>query len=218
MSALRRWRRRMLPKTVPVLYWLVRLHGDSVRLKPVGWERYEKEERPIIFAAWHGRSFLATKFFRNLGYWILASNSRDGEMQNRLFRRFGFLTIRGSTGREGVRAAIESIRVLKTGARMTLTPDGPRGPSGVVQPGILTMAQKSGALIVPVGVSARNRWLFRSWDRYMVPKPFTKAVMVFGEPIEVPTGATAEQLESLRLEVERAMAAIEDDAERMVRP
>jgi lysophospholipid acyltransferase (LPLAT)-like uncharacterized protein len=97
---------------------------------------------------------------------------------------------------------------------MAFTPDGPRGPSGVVQEGIMLMAKKSGAAIVPVGVSARPRWLAPTWDRYMVPLPFSRAVMVFGGPMHVPEGADEEELERLRLELQEQMHSLEAEAER----
>ncbi|MGC5340985.1 DUF374 domain-containing protein, partial [Escherichia coli] len=76
-------------------------------------------------------------------------------MQNRVFTHLGFKVIRGRTGRGGVRAAVEAIKTLRSGATMAMTPDGPRGPSAVLQDGVIFMAQKSGAALVPVGISAR---------------------------------------------------------------
>lgn len=212
---MKRWLRQLSPHTKAAwLYRLVRLIGATVRLT-VEWRVPESElPRPRIYAGWHGRTFIATRFFRNQGVWTLISQSRDGEMQNQIFKRFGFQTIRGSTARGGVRAAVEAIKVLRTGAVMAFTPDGPRGPSGVVQEGILLMAQKSGAAIVPCGVSARRRWLARSWDRYLIPKPFTPAIMIFGAPLAVPSDADATTLETIRCELEQAMHELEREAER----
>lgn len=209
MSKLRAWRRGLLPKVAPLVAFLAGCIGRTLRIQTEGWERYRDHQGPLIFAGWHGRSFVATTFFRGKGLWIIVSNSRDGEMQTRIFQRFGFQTIRGSTGREGVKAAIEGIRALKAGGWMALTPDGPRGPSGILQPGILMMAQKSGALIVPVGIDAKRRWIAKSWDQYMIPKPFSPVRMLFGDPISVPTEMTPEEHEAIRLQVEQALHAIE---------
>jgi len=165
---------------------------------------------------WHGRTIVGAVKFRKRGWWAIISLSRDGEMQNRIFRRLGFNTIRGSTGRGGARALAESIRVLKKGATMTLTPDGPRGPSGIVQPGMLMMSQKSGAWLVPCGVAASPCKLFKSWDRYMVPKLFARCVVVFGEGVQIPRDTTEEQVEGIRQKLERDLHRLEAEAEAIV--
>ena len=134
-------------------------------------------------------------------------------MQNHVFTKLGFRTIRGSTKRGGVRAAVEAIRALKSGGSLAMTPDGPRGPSGEVQGGVMLMAQKSGAPLIPVGVSASPRWLAKSWDRFLIPLPFAKGMLIAGEPIYVPPDASPEQVEEIRRQLERAMNDVETAAE-----
>jgi lysophospholipid acyltransferase (LPLAT)-like uncharacterized protein len=202
---MRAWRQKLVP---PVLYFIVRAVGATLRIKAVGYERYRDGDQGAIFAGWHGRTFVAAEFFRGKGVWTIISHSRDGQMQNWIFSRLGFQIIRGSTGRGGARAAAESIRALKKGATMAFTPDGPRGPSGVVQPGVVLMAQKSGAFLVPVGVAARWRWHAPTWDRYMVPMPFSRCLMLFGDPILVSKDADDDELERARQMLERAMTEI----------
>ncbi len=155
-----------------------------------------------IFTLWHGRSLLGAHFWRNRRAWIIVSHSKDGDMQAQIFRWFGFNVIRGSTGRGGVKAAVEAIDVLKKGGMMAITPDGPRGPSGIVQPGLLLMARKSGAAIIPAALSARRRTLAKSWDRFMISPPFNRAVVVYGEPIFIPKDASEEEVESIRQRIE----------------
>lgn len=208
-----RWR-AIRPRVLSLpIYLVARLIGLTVRIQVEGFAEASSLASGRIYAGWHGRTFVAALFFRGRGVWTIISQSRDGEMQNGIFRRFGFRTIRGSTGRGGVRAAIESIKVLRQGAEMAFTPDGPRGPSGVVQAGIMMMAQKSGAAIVPVGVSCSRRWLAPTWDRYMVPKPFSRAVMLFGSPFSVPEAASSEEVEAIRLAFEAEMHRLEREAE-----
>ncbi|MBS1707446.1 MAG: lysophospholipid acyltransferase family protein [Armatimonadetes bacterium] len=209
--------RNVRPYILPLpIYWLVRLLGATVRIRTEGWEKTEALPGGKMLAGWHGRTFLAALLFRGKGVWTIISQSKDGDMQDVIFRRFGFKTIRGSTGRGGMKAAIESIRVLKEGATMAFTPDGPRGPSGVVQEGIMLMARKSGAAIVPVGVAAKPCWLAGTWDRYMVPKPFARGIMVFGDPIYVPSGSTPEEQEAIRLHFEQEMHRLQALAEESV--
>ena len=199
-----------------LLYLIVRSIGMTLRIRTENFAAGKALPGGCVISGWHGRAFVAANFFRGKGMWVIISHSRDGDIQNRIFRRLGFKTIRGSTGRGGVRAAIEAIKVLRDGAWMALTPDGPRGPSGVVQPGVMTMAQKSGAALVPIGISARPRWLVRTWDRYMIPWPFAKALMIFGEPMFVPKDAAPEEVESLRLALEGEIHRLEAEAERKV--
>ncbi|MBS1704307.1 MAG: lysophospholipid acyltransferase family protein [Armatimonadetes bacterium] len=209
------WWRRVRPYVLAApIYWVARLIGMSLKLKVEGYEAIEALPGAKIMAGWHGRTFIAATFFRNKGIWTIISQSRDGEMQNRIFTRFGFNTIRGSTGRGGMKALVDCIRLLKEGKSMAFTPDGPRGPTHIVQEGIIFMASKSGAALVPCGVSARKRWVVKTWDSYMVPKPFSEAIMIFGEPIWLDRKAAPEEFERVRKLFEDNMNDLENEAER----
>jgi lysophospholipid acyltransferase (LPLAT)-like uncharacterized protein len=196
-----------------LLYSLVRLIGSTMRMKVIG---APADYSKTIICGWHGRTFAFANHFRGKGLWVIISQSRDGEMQARIFGKLGFNIIRGSTGRGGVRALVESIRVLKDGGTMAMTPDGPRGPNGIVQEGVMAMAQKSGAALLPGAFSCRPRWVFRSWDKYTVPWPFAKGVILFSDPIFVPKAATEEEVETLRAKLESEMHRLEAEAERMM--
>lgn len=198
----------------PIVYGVLRTIGATLRVKIEGYDKYSGATTGAIFAGWHGRTFVPALFFRGKGVWTLISQSRDGQIQNWIFKRLGFHTIRGSTGRGGVKAAAESIRVLKGGATMAFTPDGPRGPSGVVQGGIMLMARKSGAALVPVGVSASWRVHMPTWDRYMVPLPFAKCVLIYGDPIFISPDASDEEVEHARLALEKAITEIQRIADK----
>jgi lysophospholipid acyltransferase (LPLAT)-like uncharacterized protein len=208
-----RWRAIRPHLVSGILYGLVRLIGSTMRIQIIGApESYSK----TILCGWHGRTFAFANVFRNKGCWVIISQSRDGEMQSRIFGKLGFNIIRGSTGRGGVRALVESIRVLRNGGTMAMTPDGPRGPNGVVQEGVMSMAQRSGAVLLPGAFSCRPRWVFKSWDKYTVPWPFARGVILFSEPISVPEDATEEEVEALRLQLEREMHRLEEETERMM--
>ncbi len=208
------WRRARRVLLVWPVYALARLIGITLRIQIEGYDRLNDLEGGKIFAGWHGRTLIAANYFKGKGLWTIISQSNDGEMQNRIFRKFGFNTIRGSSGRGGARAAIESIKVLKAGGVMAFTPDGPRGPTHVVQEGIMMMAQKSGAWLVPVGVSASRRKLIKTWDSYMVPGFFSKAIMIFGEPVRLAERMTPEAMEKARRELQDRMNELEVEAER----
>ena len=189
---------------------LIRGIGSTLRLNVEGFERFEKDDHKLIFCGWHGKSFIFANQFRNKGYWVIISNSNDGDIQNRVFTKLGYQSIRGSTGRGGVRAALEGVRKLKEGGTMAITPDGPRGPSRIVQGGVMLMAQKSGAALVPVGIVAKWAWISKkSWDSYMLPLPFSPARISFGEPIYVPANATEEELEAIRLLLQEKINELE---------
>lgn len=193
---------------------LIRGVSSTLRLKVEGWEQYQDSDEKLIFCGWHGKSFIFANQFRKRGYWVIISNSNDGDIQDMVFRALGFRTIRGSTGqgRGGIKAALQGVKALKEGGTMAITPDGPRGPTKVVQGGVMLMAKKSGAKLVPVGISAERAWYAKSWDSYMIPKPFSRAKMIFGAPLSVPEKASEEEVESIRLEFEREIERLDQIA------
>ena len=211
MASLKYWWRERRPEIISgAVAKMVKAIGRSVRFQSHG---FESLPEPHIMCAWHGRTFLFTTRDWGRKYGVIISQSRDGEIQTRIFQSFGFEVIRGSTGRGGIRAAVEAIKLLKRGVSMAMTPDGPRGPSEKVQPGVLMLAQKSGAALIPAGVSARPRYLAKSWDRYMLPLPFSKAIGYAGEPIFVPENATEEEREEIRARLESEMTRMQTMAE-----
>lgn len=211
----------MRPRVLGFVLWsLARAIGMSLRLRVLNFEQVLERARQgkgAVLVTWHGRSLIPANVFQGRGFWAIISLSRDGEVQNHIFRRFGFRIIRGSTGRGGIRAALEAARRVAEGGILAFTPDGPRGPHRQVQPGALFIAQKAGCPIIPAGVAAYPRKLLPTWDRYMIPLPFARGVFIFGEPIEVPHNLSDEQFERLRQQVEQAINALEEQAEQMVR-
>lgn len=211
MDSLKRWWRNVRPHVLSGLASIiVRFLAFTIRVESVGCPATFDN---AIFCGWHGKTLLFSYRFRRRGWWVIISHSRDGEIQTKIFQRLGYQVIRGSTGRGGVRAAIEAIKALKAGGTMAMTPDGPRGPSGVVQGGVMLMAAKSGARLYPVGLAASPCIRVNSWDRYMVPMPFGKCVMVFGDPITVPKGADEATIEQIRVQFEDALHRMEAEAE-----
>jgi lysophospholipid acyltransferase (LPLAT)-like uncharacterized protein len=188
------------------IYHTLRLHCERL-------DQLVPGEGGAILVTWHGRTLIPANLLRNRGYWALISLSRDGELQNQVFQRFGFQTIRGSTGRGGVRGALQMARKVREGGVLAFTPDGPRGPTHKVQPGVILMAAKSGAPIVPVGISASRRWLIRSWDSYLVPQPFARAYFLVGEPVYVPPDLDEHGRQSYAEQVEIAINCLEREAE-----
>ena len=202
-----------------LVYWLVRLIIPTLRLRVVGEERVreiQQEGKGIILLTWHGRTIIPICRFRKRGYWAMISTSRDGEYQNRIFQRFGWQTVRGSTSARGaVQAALTITKQLKRGGTLAHTPDGPRGPIHIVQPGAIFLAQKSGSPIIPVGISAYPRKLAPAWDQYMIPMPFARAVWIYGDPIHIPADAKSDEDQQLWCDrVGTEIVALEAQAER----
>ena len=203
-----------------LVYWFVRFLMLTLRVRIVGGERVralQESGAGVILVTWHGRTMLPIARFRNRGYWAIISTSRDGEYQNQIFKRFGWQTVRGSTSARGaVQAALTVTKQLRRGATLALTPDGPRGPSRIVQPGAIFLAQKSGSPIIPTGISAYPRKLSsRSWDRYLIPYPFSRVVWLYGDPIYIPADAKSEEDKKLwAARIGAAIDALEAQAER----
>ncbi len=139
---------------------------------------------------WHGELLPICWFLRRDRMSVMASEHSDGEIIARILELWGYRLIRGSTSRGAGRALLGMVRELEAGREFMITPDGPRGPSGVAQAGALLASQRSGAPIIPMRVECKSAWRLNSWDRFMIPKPFARLVVTFGEPW-VATGTDA---------------------------
>jgi hypothetical protein len=168
-------------------------------------DRLASEGKNVIYAFWHGRQFLLFHSHRNTGIVIPASESRDGEVQARILKYFGFDVVRGSSKRKGDRALLGLVDGLRKGKSLALAVDGPRGPIYEAKQGVTYLAGKLNKPIVPVMTSAGRFWLLeKTWDKYLLPKPFTRGVVMYGEAIIV-NGISEEELERKRKELEAAL-------------
>jgi len=167
--------------------------------------RLTSEGKNFIYAFWHGRQFLLFHNHRNTGIVIPASESRDGEIQARILKRFGFETVRGSSKRKGDRALLGLVDGLRKGRNIALAVDGPRGPIYDVKQGVTYLAGKLNKQIVPVTTSAKRYWILdKIWDKYLLPVPFTRGIVMYGDPILV-NGIAEDELEAKRKELEQAL-------------
>jgi hypothetical protein len=158
------------------LTWRVRLTNDAP------WRALKREGKPYIFALWHGELLPLLWAHRGGGHMIMVSEHGDGEIVARLIARLGLGTVRGSTTRGGSRALLGIIRVLESGQSAAFTPDGPRGPRHVWQPGILSAARRAPAPIVCIGIAVNRAWRTRGWDQFVIPKPFARITVVYSDP------------------------------------
>ncbi len=165
--------------------------------------------RRIIFAVWHSRILLPAYFYKKLNASILVSNSADGEIIAQILQRCGHQTIRGSTGKRGLRALMRQIEDMRIHRRPgVVTPDGPQGPRHQVQPGVILLAQKTGCPIIPIGYSARRQKIFNSWDRFLLPWPWTQCLLTYGSPIRVPSEVDTETLNRCTKQLENELNRI----------
>ncbi|HYB43248.1 MAG TPA: lysophospholipid acyltransferase family protein [Candidatus Methylomirabilis sp.] len=163
---------------------------------------------PVIYAVWHGRVLLLAHLYGWRRARVLASRSKDGELVARFIRRFGLEAVRGSSSRGGAEALRLLARSLAGGRDAVVVPDGPRGPRETAKAGIVALARLSGAPIVPIAVGASSEWRLRSWDQFRIPKPFSRCVVRFGDPISVSGAADRAAEEAARKEVEAALRAL----------
>lgn len=175
-------------------------------------ERVLTRREPMVWCVWHNRIGAGAGLFvrrmvpSGTDYTLLTSASRDGALSAAVAAGRGRRVVRGSSSRGGARALLDVIRTVKGhGSSPILVPDGPRGPAYEVKPGVLKIAAKTGLPILGVGFAARRAWVLRSWDRLIVPKPFTRIVVTLAEPLPVPDGLSEEELGRVAGEVKEIL-------------
>jgi lysophospholipid acyltransferase (LPLAT)-like uncharacterized protein len=203
-----------------IAYPLIALLCRTYRFTIVGATQYDlvvESGRQPILALWHGRILAGLQYFRDRGVTVLTSQNFDGEWIARILHKFGFRTARGSTSRGGARALVQLRRDLAAGHPAAFTVDGPRGPAGVVQRGVVFLAGATGHPILPYHIESDRHWTLNSWDRTQIPKPFSRVALVIGPPIEV--RATDEAtLERKAQELAAALTELESHATLLVNP
>ena len=208
------WQARylLLYRLIPVCYYLLRLYLALLRIRVAGEEialGCLADYGRVIVAVWHQRFLPALAYvtrFRNFEPIVMISQSKDGELAARLAQRLGLVPVRGSSTRGGETALAAVLKALKKNPAVIHIVDGPQGPKGVVKPGLISMAQISGAVILPVFVSADRAWIMGSWDRFLVPKPFSKVTIEWGPPLVVPKDLDPAQNEEFRAEIEQRLS------------
>lgn len=184
--------------------------------------RFEVEDRGKILeipvserfvgALWHNRllllPFAIRRFIPQRQGAALISASRDGAWLAKLVRRFGFSVVRGSSSRRGAAAMLQLAEVIASGHDVVITPDGPRGPAYRPGGGIILLAQKTGARIVPLNLEFSRCWRLASWDRFILPRPFARVRFILGPPHEVLATANEEEFEAERERLKGAMMAL----------
>ena len=192
--------------------------GRTLRWREVGREHLAAARasgRPILFVFWHNRLLFTCYRISGERLVMMVSQSRDGDIIARAAHDRGIASVRGSSSRGGTAALRALARAMKErGLCGGITPDGPRGPRYVLQPGAVLAARLAGALIVPVGLGFSRKKVFASWDAFQVPLPFSRARLVFGEPVSVSGIEGDAAFEECRADLQRRLMAVTDEADR----
>jgi lysophospholipid acyltransferase (LPLAT)-like uncharacterized protein len=193
------------------LYHFIRAYCWTFRFRVENeepWLDYLHNGGRVILCCWHQQFFSAIRHFKTYAAYhpaLMISQSKDGDIIARIAEKTGWHTVRGSSSRDGSRALKEMIDYLKETGFAGHVVDGPRGPAGVVKAGVVSLAKSSGAFVVPFYLSADRAWYFNSWDRFMLPKPFARVTLRFGEMLDLTSGASEEDFEYQRVRLQEIM-------------
>ncbi len=184
------------------VYYFIQIYSLTLRIRIVNEERWKErlgKGSPILLCTWHQQFFCAIRHFRTYSKFnpgLMISQSRDGELIAGVANKTGWHTPRGSSSRGGriaMSAMIDHLKTFGFGAHIL---DGPRGPIGKIKAGVIKMALETDALVVPFYAQPENAWYFNSWDQFMLPKPFSKVTLAFGEALSLAPCSTPEEFEA----------------------
>ena len=194
-----------------IFYGILRAYCRTFRITSINeapWRNYLQKGGSVLFCCWHQQVFPTLAYirdFRELSPPLMISQSNDGDIGAGIVRRYGWKPVRGSSSKGGLKALKQMIRELRRSRLAGHIVDGPRGPAGIVKPGIISLALAARAVIIPVSISANRAWFFNSWDRFMLPKPFARLQFVFGEMIHVDGSEGKTDVEARRRHLESVM-------------
>jgi lysophospholipid acyltransferase (LPLAT)-like uncharacterized protein len=205
---------------IPILYAIIRLYFCLIRIHSIGEDsilQHLHQGGKAIAAVWHQRIFLVLTYARRFSEFAPAamiSQSRDGDIIADVARRLNFRPVRGSSSRGGREALAAMIADLAENSVAVHAVDGPRGPRGIIKAGLISMAQLSGVPIVPLIISTNRAWILKSWDHFLIPKPFSTVVVRWDKLTPVPAALDQTAFEAIRLAVEKRMQQNHDEDDR----
>lgn len=194
-----------------LLYRFIRTYSWTFRLRVENeqdWMNYHRKGGAVLLCAWHQQFFAAIRHFKTyqpLRPSLMISKSKDGEIIASVAERSGWKAVRGSSSKDGRQALsmmIDNLKMFRLAAHII---DGPRGPAGQVKAGAISLAHGADAMIVPIYTAADKAWYFKSWDKFMLPKPFADVTLRFGKMIDFNTLSRETDFEAQRLELENTM-------------
>lgn len=196
-------------------YGFIRLIGPTLRICVSREEGAQQTvgQRPLVLNFWHACIIPATYLFRNCGIRVMSSNSYDGEYMGRIIHKFGFVAVKGSSSRNAVRALLGLRRALQQGWSVAFSLDGPRGPRHKVKPGPVALSRSSSVPMSTFHIAVERAWVLNTWDRLIIPKPFSRVLLRFGKLVPAPANATDEDLERYQQGLQDSLDRVREFAE-----
>ena len=185
----------------------IRLIGPTLRVCVSREEGSQQTitQRPLVTSFWHACIIPCTYVFRDFGVRVMSSNSYDGEYMGRIICKFGFVAVKGSSSRNAVRALLGLRRALQENWTVAFSIDGPRGPRHQVKPGPVSLARSTGIPMSMFHMALDRAWVLNTWDRLVIPKPFSRVLLRFGTLIPVPANATDEDLANYQQQLQDSL-------------
>jgi hypothetical protein len=198
-------------------YLAISFIGPTLRYS-ISWEEPPSPpdatyEKPVIYSFWHRAVFAGAWLWRNVGAAVMVSQSFDGEYIARTVEKLGFVAVRGSSSRGGVKALLGLKNKLEQGIPVVFTIDGPRGPKYVAKPGPVLLSRASAAPMAAFYVALSNAWVLNTWDALMIPKPFSRALVRFSVKVQVPAAAGEAQMAEFHQQLQTALERVTRFAE-----
>ena len=194
-----------------IFYYLIRAYSWTFRLRVENekpWLDYLQGGGKILLCVWHQQFFSAVRYFKKYAPYhpgLMISQSKDGDVIARIAEKTGWHTVRGSSSKDGGPALKGMIDHLSQYGFAGHILDGPRGPAGVVKAGVIRLARATGAMVVPIYASADRAWYLKSWDRFMLPKPFARVTLRYGDMLDLGSGTDEEGFELQRARLQEIM-------------
>ena len=212
------WSRRIqIPFIAATVYSVIRILGPTLRFEVLGWQNAENvyaSGRRCIWAFWHRVIIPVVWWRRNQGVVVMNTTAFDGQWTRKVIEWMGYGTAQGSSSRGGLRGLAVMARRIAEGRDCAFTIDGPRGPRYVAKPGPVMLARRSGASVMVFHIGVQHGKTFtKTWDHFLFPRLFTKTIMIFAPPIEVPPDADAALLELMQAEMQKELERVRDIAE-----
>jgi hypothetical protein len=212
------WSRRIqIPIIAAAVYSVIRMLGPTLRYEVLGWQHAERvyaAKKQCIWTFWHRVIIPIVWWYRNHGVVVMNTTAFDGQWTRKVIEWLGFGTAQGSSSRGGLRGLAVMARRLEEGLDCAFTIDGPRGPRYVAKPGPVMLARKTGCpiMVFHIGVE-RGKTFEKTWDHFLMPRPFSRTVILFAPPIDVPADAAAEAMEAKHAEMQKELERVRDIAE-----
>jgi lysophospholipid acyltransferase (LPLAT)-like uncharacterized protein len=208
---LKKYRYALSGKIQTFLCWFIRLYSWTFRMTVENeepWMSHLRGGGRVLLCVWHQQFFAAIRYFKSYESFhpsLMISQSQDGDIIARIARQQGWHPVRGSSSRDGGKALKEVIERLSQTKLAAHIVDGPQGPAGIVKGGVISIARATAAVVVPFYTTADRAWYFNSWDRFLLPKPFARVTLRFGEMMHFPEDKEARLFDGQRVELERIM-------------